>query len=196
MPVNEQLMKATADSLIQVRLNEQIAKFNVDSIVNAATSALNCGGGNHSLGFWSSATIISLAGIMVPISFIIGTAIIIYVYLKYRNRERTEMIKMGMYPDSNKAANPLPSIGNKSLFAGLIFLFIGAGAFIHSLITGSILHNSHSTSLICIGIGAACLIFWKLTEKQRKLAEEYYRTMIDKKNHTTAETEKSADELS
>jgi hypothetical protein len=185
MPVNDQLLKATIDSLIasvdslaKARMCDHLAKVNADYSHSFSVFPSD---------FWPNATLISLAGIMVPIVISIVVGFIIFFYLKYRNREKIEMIRMGMNP-YEKAIKPLPSIGTKSLFAGLVFLFIGGGFIISNIVAGNFFgHHHNSSSIVCLAIGAACIIYWKLTEGQRKIAEEYYKNLNGREIQPTPE---------
>ena len=105
------------------------------------------------------------SNIFVPIVFFVSIAVVIIMTARYRYLERMEAIRLG--------AQLLPSTpGKGSLLMGLILLATGIALGLSEPIVGD--REMFVATLILVFLGGAFLLFYRLTEPDRKRAQQYF----------------------
>jgi len=114
--------------------------------------------------------------IIVPLGMFAMVVLIVYFVYSYTHKERMRMLEIGLAPSPTRGG----LTGMSSLWLGLVTGAIGL-ALIVTQILGYDRHHLVA-GLICLFIGAALLIYYKLTESKRKqeirLREEYQADLV------------------
>lgn len=118
----------------------------------------------------------SLIGELVPILGIIAVfgvpAAVIIVFAILRHRQRMELIRQGINPDTGIPPYP----GQRALLFGMLLSLIGLAIIINGILNGD--SNFLRSGLPITGAGIAILLYWKLTapdrERIKRLFEERY----------------------
>lgn len=131
---------------------------------------------------------------LIPLA-LFGSIVAIVIFISSRrNRERIEMIRMGM--DPYKHIN-LPQIktSSRTLFLGILAVGIGIAFAISSIfIQRNFDRDLMTAALIFLCGGGAMLLYWKFTAKDREHArhlQEEYIAKINEKNILESENEKT-----
>ena len=115
----------------------------------------------------------ALEDILLPTFAFVAIILPIILIARYRHSERMELIRQGIHPVS-----PVPAVpGRKSLLWGLLFLFLGVGL----IVLGLILHKYYdffTAGIICLSIGVALLIYWKVTTPDRQRLTKIYEEKL------------------
>ena len=113
------------------------------------------------------------AGILVPITFFIGTAVILWKFYEGRHKERMLMIEKGVTPAEFKSGGITPFWKSNilsNLKWGLLFTFVGIGLFIGEQIHQFVEFDEESSIFACMLIfgGLALIIFYFIASKKIK----------------------------
>lgn len=115
----------------------------------------------------------ALEDILIPIGFFVAIVLPIIFITRYRHNERMELIRQGIHP-----ASPVPAVpGRKSLPWGLVLLFLGVGLIAYSLIFQRY-SDFFKGGIICLSIGLALLIYWKVTAPERQRLTKIYEEKL------------------
>lgn len=118
---------------------------------------------------------------LVPIVAIVFTfglpAFIVWALVSRRYKERVELIRQGINPDSNTLTLSFP--GAKALMWGLIFLAVGLAGIIHTLVMGRIGDRElFFLAIASVMVGLAMLLYYRLIADQRERAREIQEQLI------------------
>ncbi len=109
---------------------------------------------------------------MVPIIAILTTfgvpcAIIITIAV-LRHRQKMELVRQGINPNTAVPSYP----GNKPLLWGLILIGLGVAGIVTSIYDSD--HDFMRFGILSLGAGIALLVYWKVSEPDRKRAMRLY----------------------
>ena len=114
-----------------------------------------------------------LKGILIPIAVFTAIVLPIIFIARYRHNERMQLLRQGINP-----AITLPEIpGKKSLLGGLVLIFLGSALLIYSLVV----HKQSDIlkfSIVFLSIGAALLVYWKVTAPERQRLTKLYEEKL------------------
>jgi hypothetical protein len=113
------------------------------------------------------------AVIAILATFGSATAIVWIVAMR-RHRERIELIRQGINPDSR--VEPIPSPGSKALLWGLVSMAFGISGVIYFIVVGEVEKDGALFfSIFGLVVGVAMLLYYRMQaperERIRKLAE-------------------------
>lgn len=114
--------------------------------------------------------------ILVPLGMLLFAAVIVYIVVSTRHKERMELIHRGINPNRPET----PSTGTKSLLWGMIFAALGLAGVISFIILGRIEEPAMLFfAMAGLVTGAALLLYHKLTAPQRERAMKLYEKHLE-----------------
>ena len=119
---------------------------------------------------------------LVPLTAIIMSlglpAFIVWVVISRRHKERVELIKQGINPDSNTLELSFP--GSRALKWGLIFLAVGLAGILYAIVMQEIGDEDlFFLAIASVMVGLALLLYYRLIGEQRKRAREIQEKMVE-----------------
>jgi hypothetical protein len=114
--------------------------------------------------------------VLVPLGMLLFAAVIVYIVVSTRHKERMELIHRGINPNRPET----PSTGTKSLLWGMIFAALGLAGIIYFIVLGRI-EDSDMLFFAIAGFvaGGALLLYHKLTAPQRERAMNLYEKHLE-----------------
>ena len=118
---------------------------------------------------------------LIPIVAIVFTfglpGFIVWAVVSRRHRERVELIKQGVNPDSNTLNLSFP--GSGALKWGLIFLAVGLAGIIYAIVLGEIGDEElFFFAIAAVMIGIALLVYYRMSAEQRIRAREIQERLL------------------
>jgi Flp pilus assembly protein TadB len=114
-----------------------------------------------------------MEGVLIPLGAFAMVVLMVWIVISRGHKERMELIKQGINPDTTKVSTP----GTGSLLWGLLLAAVGLGLVI-TFITGHGDDETLSFGLVLLLGGVGLIVYYVLTKPQRERAMRLQEQLI------------------